>query len=193
VTNFSQHDLPPPLPRQKPSGGVVALGVISIIYSIFFYLCGGIVSVATPFFSSALQQFAEKQGINNFAISPAMQAYSLINGVIIIVLGTLLIIGGIGLLGLRRWGRNLSISAATALIVWLLIAFVIDIFFYYPSQNQMLQEQLGQFSEGQQMVVMVVSRIFGIFFQLAYPVILLVCLHLRSIKTQFETEMNSPS
>lgn len=182
------NDLPPPAPRRKASGGVVALGVINIVYASLFYICGGIVSIASPFFRSAFQQFVEKQGIENLELSPAMQVYSIINGVIILVLGVLFIIGGIGLLKLKPQGRRISMGVATAVIIWTVIAFVIDLFLVYPAQTQMLGEQMGQLSPGQQMVILVASRVFGTLFQLTYPIILLICLNLRSIKTQFEQE-----
>jgi hypothetical protein len=176
-------DLPPPLPPRKPSGGVVALGIISIIYSSTFYFCCGFSSIAAPFF--AFQQYAQKQGLPDFQPPGAVQAYSLINGAIYIMLGILLIIGGIGLLRLRPWGRSLSISTAVALIVWAVIALAINLFLAYPAQTDMMGDE---FTPEQRMIVLAIAGILGAIFQVVYPIVLLICLNLKQIKRQFEPE-----
>ncbi len=180
MTTFPQ-GTPQPLPR-KPSGGVVALGVINIVYSIFFYICCGFASFASPAFTKALQKVMEQQGVSGYAPTRAMQAISMVNGFVFIVLGTLLIIGGIGLLRRAPWGRMLSLWSAAAVIAWVLIAFAIQIFFLYPQVTRMTGSQFPR----QQMVVNVIFGVVGVFFQLVYPVVLIICLNLNSIRNQFE-------
>jgi len=184
VTDF-QNEMPPPLPPRKPSGGVVALGIINIVYSALFYSCCGLGSIFTSFLGPVFQKFAEEQELTGFESAGPLQAYNIINGIVIIGLGILLIIGGIGLLRLRPWGRSLSISTAVALIIWILIAFAINLFFLFPTQSRMVSDQ---FTPEQQMIFLVIAGIVAVFFQLIYPVVLLVCLNLRSIKLQFEEE-----
>jgi hypothetical protein len=181
VTSFQQDEIPP-MPRRKPSGGVTALGIISIIYSVFFYICCGFASFASPFFTEAFQHMAERQGLSGYQPTRAMQAFSFINGSVTVILGALLLIGGIGLLQLKPWGRSLSIAASLAVIVWALIIFILNIFLVYPATVRMLGDK---FPQGQQMIISVVAGVFGVFMQLVYPIILVVCLNLKSIREEF--------
>ena len=187
----SPHDnlTPPPPPPRKPSGGVTALGIINIVYSTIFYLCCGFSAIASPLFSSAMQQFAEQQGVTDYQPSAAVQAYSLVNGIIIITLGICLLIGGIGLLRLKPWGRSLSMGAAAGIIAWVLIAFVINILFIFPAQREFMGEDLTQ---QQYVLITIVSGVFGAFMQIIYPIILLILLNVNSIKNQFIEEQGGP-
>jgi len=116
--------------------------------------------------------------------SGPMQAYSIINGLVLLILGTLLLIAGIGLLKLKPWGRTLSLGVAVGEIVWVLMSFAINVFFIYPRMSQMIA---GELSETPQMVGNVIGGIVAAFFSLVYPVVLLILLNLESIKKQFET------
>ena len=183
----------PPLPERKASGSVVALGVISIIYAVLFRLCCGVVSLLSGLFASGLVYMvsdlpqlegAPGQSLEMMSSGP-MKAYTLINGFVLLVLGGMLLAGGIGLLKLRPWARILSLGAAAAEIVWVLISFVINIFFINPMTIQVMPDQ-GP--EASQMVGGVIVSIFVAFAGLVYPIVLLICLNLTSIKGQFEPD-----
>jgi len=192
VTTPEQFDVPP-LPERKASGSVVALGVISIIYAVLFRLCCGAGSMFSMLFASAftsmMANLPEMEGAPVQSIemmnSGPMRAYTLINGFVLLVLGGMLLVGGIGLLKLRPWARILSLGTAAAEIVWVLISFVINIFFIYPMMSQMMADQ-GP--EASQMVISVISGSFGALISLVYPIVLLICLNLASIKGQFEPD-----
>jgi len=177
----------PPVQPRKPSGSVVALGVFNIIYAVLFRLCCGLGSLFSLVFAAAfseiLQNLPEMEGAQmpqfDMMLSGPMRAYSLISGFVLLILGILMLSGGIGLLRLRPWGRTVSVGVAAGEIVWVLVDFAISVFFVYPAMTQMMGEELAQTPH------MVGNVIFGIFLscaKLVYPVVLLVCLNLTSIK-----------
>jgi hypothetical protein len=115
--------------------------------------------------------------------SGPMQAYTMISGFVLLLLGILLLIAGIGLLRLRPWGRTLSLGVAVGELVWVVMGFAINVFFIYPRTAQMMAEELP---EGPQMIGNVVVGVFSAFFFSVYPIVLLVILNMESIKKQFE-------
>ncbi|RJP71868.1 MAG: hypothetical protein C4532_06870 [Candidatus Abyssobacteria bacterium SURF_17] len=195
MTTSNQYGISP-APR-KATGGVIALGVINIIYAALFRLCCGLTSVLSTVFAAAFAGFlanmpqAQRQQMLPFEMmrSGPMQAYSIINGFVLLLLGILLLFAGIGLLKLRPWSRSLSIGWAVAEIVWVLISFAITVFFVYPAMMEMMG---AEFPQGSHMVFSVVSAMFSALMSLVYPIVLLICLNLRSIKGQFEPEMAQP-
>jgi hypothetical protein len=191
VTTFEQHG-GTPAPARKASGGIVALGVINIIYAILFRLCCGVGALLVFLSMGALTSFMETMPeMDSTQMMPfemmssgPMQAYSIINGLVLLILGTLLLIGGIGLLKLKPWGRTLSLGVAVGEIVWVLMSFAINVFFIYPQMSQMMAEEVA---ETPQMVGNVIGGIIAAFFSLVYPIVLLIFLNIESIKKQFET------
>jgi hypothetical protein len=114
--------------------------------------------------------------------SGPMQSYNMIKGFVLLILGAGLLAGGIGLLRLRPWGRALSLGVAGAEIAWALVDFGINAFFIAPSISQTIGEDIPQ---APQMIFTIVGVMFITFMKLVYPVALLICLNLRSIKSQF--------
>ncbi len=190
MTTFEQYGAPS-VPPRKASGGVITLGVFNIIYAILFRFCCGMMTLVVFLFMGAFASFMESmpemEGAQMMQLelmrSGPMQAYSIISGLVLLMLGVLLLIGGIGLLKLKPWGRSLSLGVAVGDIVWVLLNFAINIFFVIPRTAQMMADEIPQ---GPQMVGNVVIAIFSTFFFLVYPVVLLVFLNLESIKKQFE-------
>jgi hypothetical protein len=182
VTTPAQYGVPP-VPPRKPSGGVIALGVINIIYAVFFRLCCG---ASTLLLGNVILKMAEMQK-TQFPIqmlsNRAVKSYMMIGASVLLILGIFLLISGIGLLMLRPWGRNLSMGVAAAEIVWVILNFAINIFFISPLAVQQASEGASQ---AQQMVGNVVLQIFGALLTLVYPIVLLICLNLKSIREQFE-------
>jgi len=179
----------------------MALGIISILYSVMFRLCCGLASALSSLlfllFASRgmdlLMNLPEMEGIDMPALgaiySGPMQSYNLIKGFVLLILGIGLLAGGIGLLRLRPWGRTLSLAVAAAEIAWALVDFAIKVFFIYPSMSQMMGEDMPQMP---QMIGNVVGGIFLTFTKLVYPVALLICLNLKSIKEQFGPSWDQP-
>ncbi|MBI5116934.1 hypothetical protein HZA56_10720 [Candidatus Poribacteria bacterium] len=182
-------DVPPPLPR-KASGIVVALGIFNIVYGSLFRLCCGLgaflASLSASAFTDFLESLARMQGREmpplEMMLSGPVRSYSMIKGFVLLILGVSLCFGGVGLLRLKAWGRNLSIGVAVAEIAWVLIDFGISIFFLYP----LLAKMGGGFPQASQMVLNVVFGTLSALVKLAYPVALLICLNIESVRRQFE-------
>ncbi len=180
------HQVGPPSVR-KPSGGLMALGILTIIYAVFFNLCGSIVGLSLPLWMPALFGFMEEMipdALNLGAIfqGPFM-AYVVIGSFVSLVLGLSFLSGGIGLLKLRPWGRALSLGASVATIVWNIINLFIGFFLVNPMVNDAIGQETPRLP---QLMGQVVGSLFGLIFQLALPVALLVFLTRTQIKEQFE-------
>jgi hypothetical protein len=191
VTTASQYGIPP-IPSRKASGGVVALGVINIIYAVLFRLCCGGSLLLYALLGGAILKLAEMQKTQmpSLQMMPtgSVKAYIIISAFVLLILGILLLIGGIGLLTLKPWGRSLSIGVAAAEIVWVLVDFAINVFLVSPWTIQTAGEGMSQ---GPQMVGTVILQILMSLLKLAYPIILLICLNFKSIREQFEPSTGS--
>ncbi len=185
MTTPPQYNIPPVTPR-KASGGVIALGVINIIYAVLFRLCCGASALLYPLLSGFIVKVAEMQKTQLPSIqmlpTGTVKSYLMVSGFVLLILGILLLIGGIGLLMLKPWGRSLTLGVAAAEIVWVLVDFAINVFFVSPLTIQ----ATGGTLQGPQMVGNVALQIFAAILKLVYPIILLICLNFRSIREQFE-------
>lgn len=190
---------PPPAPAAKATGGLLALGIISIVYSALFRLCCGLSAFMTSLFamflmSDAMRSFMDRpemEGMPDFEamLSGPMQSYNLIKGFVLLMLGVGMLAGGIGLIRLKPWARTLSLGVAAAEIAWAIVDFAINAFFIYPSMTQMMGDELPQTP---QMIGSIFAGVFFTFVMLIYPVALLICLNLRSIKGQFGDSSGRP-
>ncbi len=184
------NEAPPPVPQQKASGGVIALGVINILYALFFRLCCGVGLLSLPllgiFLKMAEEQGAEIPPLDMLASGP-VRSYFMIGGFVLLTLGFFLIIGGIGLLTLKPWGRSLSIGVAAGEIAWVIIDFIVNFFFILPATAEATGQELPQLAGN------VVIGVFFALLKLVYPIILLICLNMELVKRQFEpTEFAAP-
>lgn len=176
----------------------MALGIISIIYAALFRLCCGVANFVSSLMMmlfategmQALMNLPQMEGMQQMEamLSGPMQSYNLIKGFILLVLGLGMLVGGIGLIRLRPWGRSLSLGIAAAEIAWALVDFVINVFFIFPMITQSMGEE---FAETPQIIGSVVGGMFGTFMALIYPVVLLICLNLETIKRQFANGADS--
>lgn len=200
MTTPGQYDFAP-LPVRKASGGVMALGIINILYAVLLRLCCGLTSALSSLFFllfasgglDLMSRFAEMEGVEipdlGTMYSGPMMSYNMIKGFVLLILGTGLLAGGIGLLRLRPWGRTLSLGVAGAEIAWAIVDFAISVFFIYPLMSQTMGEDVSQMP---QLIGNVVFGIFFTFMKLVYPVALLICLNLSSIKEQFALPASRP-
>ncbi len=191
----------PHVPVRKATGGLMALGIISIVYAVLCRLCCGLASALSSLFfllfasrgMELLMNIPEMEGVDmpplEAMYSGPMQSYNMIKGFVLLILGAGLLAGGIGLLRLRPWGRALSLGVAGAEIAWALVDFGINAFFIAPSMSQMIGEDIPQ---APQMIFTIIGGIFITFIKLVYPVALLICLNLRSIKSQFVQSPDLP-
>lgn len=192
MTNPQPYRVPQPL-SGRPSGGLTALGILSIIYAILFHLCGSIVGLSMPLWGRAVKTLIENMvpdapDLGVIFEGPFM-VYAVIGGFVSLVLGLSFLVGGIGLLKLWPSGRTLCLAASVATIVWNIINFFVGILFVNPWVNEMM----GQDSQGApQIIGQAFGGIVGIMFQLALPIVLLIFLMRVSVKEQFESPRGHP-
>jgi hypothetical protein len=177
----------------KATGGLFALGIVSIVYASVFRLCCGLGSLMGSAFmalvaSGGMQDLMNMPGMEEMPdlgamASPQMQAYNFINAFVLLILGIAMLAGGIGLIKLKQWARTTLLAVAACELVWALLSFVINVFFIIPSMSQAMGEELG---EAPPMMVNIVSSAFGFFISLILPIALLICLNLKSAREQFE-------
>lgn len=186
MTTPHQYQVPRPMPR-KPSGGLMTLGILSIIYSIVFQICGSIIGLSLPFWIPALANFLENQIPDAPDISAVFEgpfmAYMVIGSLVSLILGLSFLFGGIGLLKLRPWGRSLALGASVATIVWSIINSLIGFFIVNPWVSRALGQE---HTDAPQVIGQAFGSLTGMFFQLALPIAMLVFLTRPSMKEQFE-------
>jgi len=178
-------------PARKPSGGVIALGILSIIYSMVFQICGSIIGLSLPFWVPALADYLENQipdmlDLGAIVEGPFM-AYVVISSFVSLILGLSFLFGGIGLLKLRPWGRVLSIGASVAAIVWNIINFLIGFIFVNPWVNRAMGQE---YPHAPQVIGQAFGSFAGVVAQLALPIALLIFLTRTSMKEEFEPSPN---
>lgn len=170
-----------------PSGGIAALGILSIIYAVLFKLCGSLAGLSFPLWGPAFFGFLEAKlpdapPFGTLLEGPTMW-YIIIGSLTSLVLGVCFLAGGIGLLKLRAWGRKLLIAASVAKIVWSIMNFLVGHIFMPPWVFEM-GEQHGH--GGAHGVDQVLGTITGMATNLGLPVVLWVFLTRPSIMAQFE-------
>jgi hypothetical protein len=184
MTNYEQNQIPPPQHPRKPTGGMVALGVVSIVYSSFFMICcPGVVLFTSPFIFKAVERMCERLGITGYQTTEAMRAFSMIGGSVSVILGVLLLAGGIGLLQLKHWARVLSIWAAATIMAWAVINQIVAFLIFYPQFFRMMGRQKDMTGD---LVGSIIGSSIGLLLRLAYPLVLIICLNLGSMKSQFQ-------
>jgi hypothetical protein len=151
------------LPKRKASGIVVVLGVLNILYGIGTMMLG-----ILPFILAYVSL-----GHVPYSLSP-----SLLPGIILhFTMTALLIVGGIGLLLLTRWGRVLSIFAAAMFIALAVIGFARFVLSVATGNAGGSQPWLGVLIGGALQAVVLI-----------YPVALIVLLNSGSVKARFKRQ-----
>lgn len=186
---------PPYSPQQigapKATGGLLALGIISIIYACLFRLCCGFASffgslARSLVASGAMQNLLNMPGMEQMpdlgAMPPQMQTYNYIKAFVLLILGIAMLAGGIGTIRLRQWARTTLLAVAACEIVWALFDFAISVFFLYPALSQITGDEFG---EAPSVAVMAIGGAITLFLKLIFPIILLIYLNVRTVRDQF--------
>ncbi len=114
-------------PQQKP-GGLTAIAVICLVLG-GLALLGSLLAIGMSFFQDSLNQFQNAQasgpGAEIQAKMQAVQEGQFIPNLIFsgcnVIIGTLLVLGGIGVLTLKESGRNLLRSVLLVAIVFVIV------------------------------------------------------------------------
>lgn len=193
MTTQQSHHAPQPMPRAR-SGGLTAVGILSIVYAVVFHLCGSIFGLSFPLWGPAFFRFIE----DNVPDAPPLGAlfegpmmwFSVISSLAMLILGVCFLAGGIGLLKLRPWGRKLSLAVSVATIVWTIMAFLISQIFVAPLVYDAMEHST---QHGSHIVGQIFGAVIGVAFRLAFPIILLVFLTRPAFAEQFEPPPGHPS
>lgn len=109
--------------RAGHSGAVTAVGVISIVLGSLFILLGICVLLGAALTGGAARELRDQPGAGVVGI---LAGAVVIVALLILVLAVLLIVGGIGVLNRRNWGRILTLVlgglSAVVAVFWILVA-----------------------------------------------------------------------
>ncbi len=191
--------IPPPTPLTPPTdGGAIppkpaswptVIGVIAIIFGSLATLggCFGLVSslFLDQFMSLVPQGEAEEMTSALDGLKPAL----IISGALTMVLAIVVLIGGIGLLRRRAWGRSTCLTWAGLKIV-LVVGNSVLSYIVQQSQFQAMAEDLNMagsmpgFLPALMQAMGVVGLVVGLLWGWALPVFMLIWFSRRKIKAE---------
>jgi len=185
MTTPQQYQAPMPMIK-RPSGGLTALGILTIIYAVMFQICGSIIGLSLLLWAPALAHFLENRipdspNIGAIFEGPFM-AYTVLSSLVSLILGLSFLFSGIGLLKLRPWARSLALGASVATIVWNIMNTLIGIFIVAPMANRAMGQD---YPHAPQVVGQAIGSFGGMLFHLALPIALIVFLTRPSFKEEF--------
>ena len=172
-------------PEQPRPTSVTVLGILNIILG-SMWLVGGMCGAA----SLPLSMLVGQAGMSEYQLSRPLMAWSAIESFVGAIVGLLFLLGGIGLLRSRPWGRTISIGAAIAKLVVSALTQGVSILLgasMLRGGHILGMEHLDMPKEvmGFVAAMMFVGACFGLVFNMAYPVTLLVFMFTRRVRTYF--------
>lgn len=173
---------------------VTVFGVLNLVFGGLGLLCVPL-SALSMLAMPGLQQMNANMGIPNPGLdmleSPAYRLSMIIYLTVTLAGAIALVVGGIGLLKLRPWGRSLSIIYGALKIVAVPIVNVVN----YVTITQPMFEQMpaqtmpfASFASA----TSAVGAVVGCCFQMIYPVVLLIFMLLPSVKAAFQQDQIAP-
>ena len=191
--------IPPPTPMTtptvagaippKPSSWPMVIGVIAIIFGSLATLggCFGLVSslFLDQFMSLVPQGEAEEMTSALDGLKPAL----IISGALTMVLAIVLLIGGIGLLRRRAWGRSTCLTWAVLKIVLVVGGSVLS-YIVQQAQFQAMAEDpnmagsMPGFLPALMQAMGVVGLVVGVLWGWALPIFMLIWFSRRKIKVE---------
>jgi hypothetical protein len=184
------------MPKRRPAA-VTTIAIINIIFGGLAILCGGCGAIFQLGLGVAANAPAAGGGPNPLAQLaqfikrelPGYQAVETTHAVGLMLLGTLCIVGAIGLLLMQGWGRWVTVAYA-ALIVFLQLGYIVyETAFVLPAMQrfQAAQAHSGVAPPGSegQVVGGVLGAAFAVLITLAQAVTSLIIVLLPSVGTAF--------
>jgi hypothetical protein len=172
-------------PEQPRPTSVTVLGIVNIILG-SMWLFGGVCGAA----SLPLSMLVGQAGMSEYQLSQPLMAWSAIQSFVGAIVGLLFLLGGIGLLRSRPWGRTISIGAAIAKLVVSALTQGVSILLgasmlrggHIPGMEHldMTKEFMGLVA-----AMMLVGACLGLVFNMGYPVTLVVFMFTRRVRTYF--------
>jgi hypothetical protein len=141
------------MPSPRRPGAATAAGVLAIIYGSLGLLCG-VCGLATLIMQGAggnnmlfgadpaqaeLQKKLQDAMVKDL---PAYDVVQIAGSVLGLMVAVALLLGGIGILNMRRWARTLVITFSFVAIAWDLFQIYYQTVFVFPSMNDAFQNVL---------------------------------------------------
>ena len=185
----------------KPERPVVVLvfAILNLVFGglgVLGFLCGGVIFA---FVFAALSSAPGGAPIPQFP--PGLVTLLVIVFIYSFIMAIVLIISGIGLLNMKRWGRNTTIAYSIITIVYSVVSTVLNIAYIGPTmqkwqsefQEEIAREQQrkgmtpppNMYQPGQSPMFNAVTSIGGAILHMAYAVALLVVMCLPNVSAAF--------
>jgi len=176
---------------QRP-GSVTVLGILNIVLGSFWLLGGTCAAAAMPM--SLLMGQGE---MPQHPFGPPFMAVSAGQSCVDAIVGLFLLLGGIGLLQGKPWGRKFSIAAAISKLGTFAIMQGVSIVMGMSVLRGGPIPAMEQFDVPKELMgaVMVLGPLFGccvMVFHLAYPVTLIVFMYSKGVRMYFAGMSDRP-
>lgn len=128
-----------PMPGNARPGSVTALAIIGIVLGGIGTLClgcGTVMSVMQLAGGAAMQGFGGQQP----QLSQGAQVFSVVAGVLELVLWVVILFAGVGALSLKPFSRTLAINWSYAMIVWAVVKTAVQLAWIGPETVRMMKE-----------------------------------------------------
>lgn len=171
--------LSPFWPRPHPSPGLIALGAVNLLYGLF-----GIFGAAFALLQkwTTLSPGNPMRGVYaEGGAGGGLLALSLVAVPLNLALGA----AGIAILKRRPWGRRVSLLWAVLQIPLAIVSALLTLFTVIPAMEAAMPSRGGP-PEPVMRAISVISAGGGLFFSLAYPLVLLLLLNRAGFRRQFE-------
>ena len=172
-----------PLP-EKP-GSVTVLGVLNVVLGSFWLLGGMCGTAAMP-----LSMMAGRGGTPEYPFGRQFMTLSAVQSCVGAIVGLFFLLGGIGLLQGKAWGRKMSIGAAiTKLGIFAMMQGVSVVMGASMLRGGRVpgMEQFDMPKEfaGLVVVIVLVGMCFGLLLNIAYPATMLVFMFTSRVREYF--------
>jgi hypothetical protein len=187
------------IPKRPPV--ILVTAIINLIFGGYWLLCALCSGVSTALSSSITSMFAGAGNAAQVNLTmgldkvPGYFADQYVNAGVGLVMSTLLIFSGVGLLQMRRWGRTVGLTAAVLTIVSKLAILLFEVLYLNAAMSAVVREAIREELEktksaatqnpffelmGSTAYYNSISALGALFFTI-WPVVLLILLSRRSL------------
>ncbi|MBC8107440.1 MAG: hypothetical protein H7Z14_12675 [Anaerolineae bacterium] len=175
-----------PTPPRRPTS-VTVISIIGIVLGILGLLCVGANVVLTVIGKS----FAPGGGPAP-KLPPEAQTAAVVLGVVGMILWALLLVGSIGALLLKRWGRSLMIGVSIADLIYGVAKLAVSFIVIAPATVEMMnqQPQTGQTAQVQSMIKPIMYGTLAVYWliSLVFPIATLIVMRRKNVVDAFQSD-----
>jgi hypothetical protein len=180
--------------RKRPTV-LAVMGILNIVLGSLFLLCNLCNGISYIFLIGGAgdqllkgKEFAELTELWKFLRDqvPGYTAVEASKAIVGLIASTILILGGIGLLGVRRWGRTLSILYSIVAIVVSIGSLAYTLAIVNPALERFVQAHArGAAQPGMNNAVNSITAVVAAIISVAYAVVLLIMMLVPSVSAAF--------